>query len=304
MKLTRLLDLHQKHQARGIPESFGDGFLMEHNSVFRRVRDAALKHGYRFTNERNDAYETFPLLQLDSLLQQKRIPYSNNTAAFATLSAQATDALSWADLDGNLKKNFVFHEGAHAIARSIADNALGPIARGQSVEAQREFALRMLVEESCANTAELLGVSETADQAHRIFYEMNSYVCEFESRTNLKNALTEIGGPTVAKFMILAYLHANLLRESIDERSFKSITTIASKDDLNPAKLKTLRALGKIAFNLSERFRVQTTGFHLRLAGVTTPPEELFDFDYLDAIQRNQGYQALINGCVTVYTQP
>lgn len=59
---------------------------------------------------------------------------------------------------------------------------------------------------------------------------------------------------------------------------------------------KTLRSLGKIAFQLSERFREQTTGFHLRLAGIQTPMRELFAFDFMSQLKKKKDLEPFFDG--------
>jgi hypothetical protein len=290
VKLSRLLEQHLQFSKAGLSGCLGDGYLVSNNRIYRNVREAALNAGYKFTSEKNDAYETFPLLHLETLLTKKQIPYSKNAAAFESLSPVAREAMTWEDIEGNLKKNFVFHEACHGLARSLALKHMGPNEKGSSLQAHRAFALRMLLEESCANTCEFIGVIDATDQVHRIFYEIGSYVCEFESRTYLKNAFMEIGASTVTKFMVLSYLQANHLRTSIDEKSFKRMVELTGTKSLTAQQSKTLRALGKVAFNLSERFRIQTTAFHLRLNGIATKSTELFDFDFLAALEGQKGF--------------
>jgi hypothetical protein len=289
MKLSRLLEQHKKFKDQGLSESLGDGFLMAHNRMYRQVRNAALSFGYKFTTDRNEAYEAFPLLQLESLLKAKTLPYVNNVIPFESLTAVQLENITWEDLEGNIKRNFVFHEGCHAIARALAQKHFKAEISGHDLDAQRLRALRMLLEESCANTAELLGVVDATDTTHRIFYEMNSYVCEFEQRTNLKNALAEFGEEFFTAFMVLCYLHSNFLREHFEDKDIKSILDLISKNTFTDKQLKTLKALAKVVFNLSERFRYQTTGFHLRLAGVQIPMEDLFDYDFMISVRREPG---------------
>lgn len=272
MKINRLLELHESFQSLGLPHSLGDGYLMANNRIFRGIRERVLKAGYTLTSDRNEAYEAFPLLQLEEILKNKALPYSNNVIPFASLTPAQRAVISWDDVEGNLKRNFVFHEGSHAVFRSWRPLGTSDI----SLQV-----LWTLLEESFANTMELLGVIDAGDAAHRIFYEMNSYVCEFEHRANLNSAEREIGEGILIPFLVLCYLHANFLREKITDTDFKFMLRLVAAEKLPEASLKSLRALSKIVFNLSERFRFQTTDFHLRLAGVKTPYDLLHKMDFL-----------------------
>lgn len=295
MKLNRLMEQHQKFRDQGLKESFGDGYLMVHNRVYKNVRLAAVEAGYRFSHERNEAYETFPLLQLNQILQSKVLPYSHNVIAFESMTAKELDVLTWNDLEDNLKRNFVFHEATHAVVRSLTDKFLPSHKLDGSVEGQRMFALRMLLEESCANTCELMGVLDAGEGIHKAFYELNSYVCEFEYRTHLKNAVDEFGSKTVFHWMVLSYLHANFLRERIGDSEISAMRALVGLEKVDAGKIKNLRGISKVAFNLNERFRYQTTGFHLRLAGVNIPLEDLFDFDFLKELANIKGIDSFFN---------
>lgn len=274
MKISRLLELHIQYQSQGLPGSLGDGYLVTHNKVFRAVRQRALEAGYKFSDHRDEAYEAFPLLQLERILQSKTLPFANNVLPFENLTPAQRQLISWDDVDGNLKRNFVFHEGSHAVFRSLK-----PADISEDLATQVVW---MLLEESFANTMELLAVIEAGDAAHRIFFELNSYVCEFDHRHHLSKAMTELGEKVLIPFMVLSYLHANFLRERIEEKDFKQIFKLLSLEGLTEVQSKALRALAKVVFNLSERFRYQTTDFHLRLAGVKNPHELLYQTDFLN----------------------
>ena len=125
---------------------------------------------------------------------------------------------------------------------------------------------------------------------------------DFEHRTYLKTALKEIGEGVVIRFLVLFYLQANFLRDKIEDRDFQKMARIcAGGTSLDAKKTKTLRSLSKIAFLLSERFRQQTTGFHLRLAGIQVSSKELFDFDFLADIE-TPTYAELLKNWVAVFS--
>ncbi|HRO66003.1 MAG TPA: hypothetical protein PL182_00410 [Pseudobdellovibrionaceae bacterium] len=286
MNLVPLLQAHRLHAAAGLSRNLGDGYLITHNFVYRRVREEAIEAGYRFSADPDTAYYAFPLLQLGRLLQDKVLPYTDNVSVFDKLRPEQLSAISTDDLEGNLKRNFIFHEGAHAVARDLSLKVLGPLPSAKKSE--KEFLLRLLLEESCANTCEFLGVMSAEDKTHRAFYEINSYICHFEQRGFLKKAFQEMGPLTVIPFLVISYLHANFLRERIEDQDAKKVPLFLDKKDLTAENLKGLRSLGKTAFQLSERFRHQTTGLQLRLEGISTPLEKLTRFDFFEMLARNQ----------------
>lgn len=269
---------HHQFESRGLPLNFGDGYLVAQNRLYGHVRQLALKNGLRFSAEANTAYQAFPLSQLEAILSSKCIPYGDNVSVLAAMSANQLMALEWGDIEGNLRTNYLFHEACHGVTRFFL-----PVPKGEVVE--RVFA--MLLEESFSNACELLAVVDAEDAVHRIFYEMNSYITLFDHRSNLRRAVQELGGAAVMGFMVFAYLHANYLKAGMDEKNFqRSLGLVFEKDPPLAAK-KSLRALAKIAFQLSERFRVQTTSFHLRLMGIQTPLKDLLSFDFLFSLERS-----------------
>jgi hypothetical protein len=289
------MEHHRKFSSEGLDGALGDGYLLHNNRAYRAIRKAALAAGFKYSADRDEAYEAFPLLRLEAILKKKIIPYSRNASAFQELPESALELITSEDADGNLKKNFVLHEGCHAVVRLILNRTLPDLVSKSGIERSREVALRMILEESCANTAELIGCVDADDAVHKIFYELNSYVCEFESRTNLKKACDGFSREAVVRFLVLSYMQSNFLRTSIDDRQFNRMLKLSGLDASGPAQKKLLRALGKIAFNLSERFRTQTTAFHLRLNGISTPTDELFDFDFLALIESGEKYSNCIS---------
>lgn len=281
MKVAALLKAHQSFQDKGLLGNFGDGYLMEHNRVYRQIRNSASLGAYKFSLERDEAYEVFPLLQLERLLQEKTFPYSNNVRLFESMSSQQLSLLSWEDLVGNLKRNFVFHEASHGVIRELILSHFGKAPQKKTLDAQREFVLRVLLEESFANTAELLGLIDAGDTTHRAFYELNSYNTLFEHRTNLKKAIDELGAELLIPFLMLTYLQTNFLRKTLNEVDLKKMLTLINKDQVSPQQIKILRSMSKLAFELSEIFRYQTTAFHLKMNGIETELEDVLDFDFL-----------------------
>ena len=278
MKIAALLKNHQNFQQKGLAGNFGDGYLMEHNRVYRQIRKAALAGGYKFSSDPNGAYEVFPLLQLERLLKAKIFPYSNNVRVFEEMPPSQLEVLVWDDLVGNLKRNFVFHEGCHGVIRDLVSEHFG--------KDPQPSVWQMLLEESFANTAELLGIMDVDNATHRAFYELNSYNTLFEHRTGLKKAMDELGSNVLIPFLLLSYLHVNFLRDSLDEGDLKKILSLIEADKPTANQLKILKFLAKLTFELSEIFRYQTTAFHLKINGITSPLEEALDFDFLEELKK------------------
>ncbi len=214
-------------------------------------------------------------------MASRSIPYVDNVEVLRSIEKKIPGLVEYYEVRENLKKNFVFHESCHAVARGRLtgdDRALKK--------------MNLLLEESYANTCELFGALEAEDSAHRIFYEANSFTALFEMRGNLKKLCNDVGAPLVFQFVMLGYLHSNFLFNSFSEKEFEKVSIYLAKINntaISPLHLKALRVLLKVCFTLDLNFRTTTTGLHLKLSGV--PDSSLVgDFSYFDTICNNGFY--------------
>lgn len=302
MKLTQLLQLHEQFSDQSLlRQNFGDGYLAKHNLIFRNIRRHVLAEKYTFSSERNDLYHALPLSQLDWVLTEKKIPYINNVDVLKQIDSRLPGKIQWEEVSDNFKRNYLFHESCHGVAQSLRFSSEG-LKQSQKI-------LQKMMEESFANTCELLAVVDAEDRAHRIFFEMNSYVVMFNFKTDLKNAIAKMGHQTIAKFMMMCYLQANFLREDLPEKDFNRFLQIAARNStdqsvrtFDSAEKKTLRALSKISFQLNPQFRMVTTGFYLRLAGFANSMEEMLDFDFISDLESDPRFQKFFEDLASVMT--
>ena len=88
MLLSELLELQEKcHGQHRLFESVGDGYLYLHNPFFRRIREAAIARGFRYSLDDAHAYFGFPLIHLDSILESRIIPYRPSFIALRHLGS-------------------------------------------------------------------------------------------------------------------------------------------------------------------------------------------------------------------------
>lgn len=289
MKLSKLLSLHlAEKDSVALNLNFGDPYLIRHNSIFRNIRNEALRLGFVFSSEPNDDYQALPLSQLPTILDSKTLPYLNNIGVLKNLELIAPDRADWRDISDGYRKNFVFHESCHAVAHGLSQ-----------LQDEQKF-LHMLIEESFANTCELLAVIDVNDGLHRIFYEWNSYTALFEERTNLKNAAAEIGFENLFRFLFFGYLHSNFLNGSMEENHFNRVLKIASIEVLSTKQLKMIKALLKICFTLDARFREVTTGFYIKMNGLTANLARLPAENYLNYFEKNSRYIDFLNQLILI----
>ncbi|MBC7741198.1 MAG: hypothetical protein H7061_03315 [Bdellovibrionaceae bacterium] len=287
MKLKRLLQHHEAHRGSHVlVDNLGDGLLCQENKIYGRIRLAALKAGYQFSAENNNFYEALPLSQLETILTKKIIPYTDNVTVLKQIEKTHPNVSDWQDIGMHLKRNYVFHESCHAVARSVA-----PV---QMTQSEQLRVLQMLLEESFANTCELLAVCDAGETAHQIFYEINSYSFLFEERAHLSSLLKNMNPKLVTLVLLLTYLFSNYLFDEIDDSTLKRVIKIAqSKSDatLSVAQLKSLRQTVKLCFTLDESFKLVTTSFYLRLNGIKTDTRRHLDFDFLKYFESEKNLQ-------------
>lgn len=280
MKLSQLLEIHQQERAPGsLVDHFGDSYLLNHNSIYREIRRRILELNYAFSSERDDLYNSLPLAQLDRILDQRKIPYSNNVAAIE-LVCQQWPQVSWQDIQAQFKKNYLFHESCHAVARSMAP----------TVGNEEERLVVRLLEEAFANTCELLALLDVQDKPHRCFYEMTSYILMYEAKSELQRLSQDIGGTHLFRWMMLSYLLSNALYEKISETDFDKmlqLTFQSHSSDVSVPQKKALRSIAKIAFNLNPDFLEVTSSFYLKVVGFKDPTATLRTMDVLSHLEKN-----------------
>jgi len=300
MKIKNILTQHSSVTFEGaLMKNLGDSYLLKHNEIFRKVRKAALAYGFQFTSSPSLEYTSLPLSQLETLLAEKRIPYQNNVDVLEQIERKVSNQIEWDHVVDGLKKNHIFHESCHAIARTCSRQISGI----EKAREEQQFKITLMVlEESFANTCEFLAVCDVHDALHRIFFELNSYICIFEVKTLLKNAITELGFEGFFKFILLSYVHANFLNEKIQDDHFRRVVLLAFGKQLDAAQSKTLRSLGKNAFLLNPRFRYVTTGFYLRMNDIPQSVELALSFDQLEVIENSLLLKELLQNLTNILT--
>lgn len=288
MKISQLLRSHDDpNEELALPRNFGDAYLCRHNRIFRAVRASALNAGYAFSAEPGAAYLALPLSQLAAVLAEKRIPYTDNVGVLKQIETRLPGQVQWAQVCAGFKKNFVFHESCHAVARAIAEK----IWLGGKDGVSADQLPRLLLEEAFANTCEFLGIMDAEDKAHEIFYEWNSYTALSESRPHLQRAAAEAGRERLARVILVGYLHANYLFDELDDGQFTRVLRWAGFREMPPPPLrKNLRALARTCFTLDDEFRNVTTGLYLRLNGVDSAGQ-LKKFDYFSRLESDPHYR-------------
>lgn len=307
MKIARLLEQDRKLLTPGSSEtddhlsftslsrgtlllSLGDSYLFHHNTIFRNIRNQVLAANVKFvldsTPEISRFFSVLPLSLLDELIAQKTIPYTDNVSVLLELERKIPETVVLDDLIDNLKKNHVFHESCHLVARSLLIPGLLSEPKGQEFR-QRVFL--SLFEESFANSCELMGIVDVHDNYHRSFYELQSYIFMMQDRARFLDVLKTTDAIAVFKFVHLCYLHANFLIEEISDVDMSRFLQLAFEGVASQVptgnRLKLWRGFFRSACDLNPRFREVTTRFYFKLQGFKQEFHTLLDFDFLNHLE-------------------
>lgn len=287
MKINKLLELHFSENL-GLEKSFGDSFLLKKNRIYKNIRKASLSAGYSFTTENTEDYLALSLSQLESILTTKKIPYFDNVSALIKLEKLHPQVGSWDDIYENLRRNFHFHESCHAVARNLQLT--------QFKDLKDDILLR-LIEESFANTCEMLAVADTEKTADRIFFEINSYTALFEIKDLLLQLRRDLGFEKLFNVVMLGYLHSNHLHNSLKDTVLKEILIVTEVFEIvgnNPTLHKKLKELLKYCFYLDENFRQVATGFYIKLSTKNQTATNLKEKNFFAQISKDTGYLKFI----------
>ena len=311
VKLSELILIHdQNKSSRSLIKNLGDGYLYNQNLIFRNIRNAALSSGYRFSHERFYDYDALALTQLNSIHKKKIIPYLNNVTPLKKIEAKVRNYFSLSHTPP-LRANYLFHESAHAVAHQLLKIKLKSSVSNNQLEQERQLAIQILFEEAFANSCESLSNVYSSTEIHDEFLFKNSYIMESKkTRITLAKSIHSFGHEMVLKILFFSFLYANLLKTKSGLNDLDRVIKICmgtknkdSKESTHKEK-KLLAQLFKTGFDLDTEFTTFTNRFCLRLSGIETNLEELFDYDFLQFFEKNEKYTFCLNQLALTATAP
>jgi hypothetical protein len=300
-----LIELQRRcHGQHRLAESVGDGFLYLKNPFFRRVRDAALAAGFRFTLADEGAYYGFPLIHLDTILSRRRIPYRPSFSALEHLEERRPGFFTLADLQQNRPApNYLLHESAHAVAfRELFGR---PRDVGAALS-QPSALVKLMLAESFAMTAEYFAACAVRGQPHTWFFSISSY----RRRTQKKKAVGELlerhGFPFVARAVLLAFLYHNFLVDRLDRRQLAALVDAADARiarRLSPLALRQLGATLSGLMVMSPEFRYDTSRLFLTMFGRSRNIRRELSADPMTLLTADPAAHAAVSRLVSVLGQ-
>lgn len=309
MTLKKMMAQHEKHAPRNtLKKSFGDGYLLAHNHVYRNIRNAALGAGYKFSTKEFSEYQINKLMWLPKLHQKKIIPYCDNVSSFKKMLALKLGSMDWVDVAGPLK-NYILHESSHAVAADITKKNIPPSEYSSKSRIHREqkLVLTLLLEEAFANTCELMARLETRSDVDSFFMDYNNYIFSSFSAEETKT-LSTVNSSILFGITFLSYLHSNFLFQVLSDDQFQRSLDLTSKlFNINtthlPANERSIvNKLFQVGLDLDVGFRLGTNRFYFKLAGLKTEMIELLDFNFMEVLEKSPTYQTSIRSMGHILT--
>jgi len=293
------LALLLKQDAGGGPEALadvlGDGFLCRKNSIYRRVRHAVKREGYRLDGGPSALwhdYRVFPLLCLPEILASRTIPYIANREMVERLAARCPRTLlSLPFLVGSLTRNHVLHESCHAAAHGVLERH-GALLAVFDDGPGHGGVWRSAIEEGFATATERLAWLEADTIAHRVFLALNSYLeDDGKGLAPLRAAAETVAGEALFVLLFLSFTAANF---GVRDRG-PAFARVAELTGM--AGRPELASIGEM---LSEEFREMTASAYYGLSGAAEAYAALSERPF--AARNGQG-EALLQIGRTLYTE-
>lgn len=303
LKLESLLKLHGQQQLVKDPKvlqrSLGDAYLYTQNPVFKNIRDQFLKIGGTFTTEDFCHYQVFPYASLPQILKLKKVPYANNVSVLEEIESLHPKRFTCAELI-KVKPNYTLHESSHCVADFYLEKiSAGTFLSDLKISAESKNAFRWIMAESFANAVESFANAFCKTSAHRLFFELNSYVTHSKKVNSSLQQCLELIGPTHTFSVIyVSYLYANCLLPMPSHKQYQQLLEILIPDTQLKAKAIESAAVRKIfahGFELSLDFRMQTTGFFCAYMGINTPLEKLLLIDVAEVLRKTKCVQDFLS---------
>jgi len=289
------------HGPHRLAQSVGDGFLYLNNPFFRRVRDASLAAGFRFTLADAGAYYGFPLVHLDTILSHRQIPYRPSFTALEHLEERRPGFFTLADLQKNRPTpNYLLHESAHAVAFQALFGRPRDVGAALS---EPGSLVKLMLGESFAMTAEYFAACAVRGQPHAWFFSISSY----RHRTQKKKAVGELlerhGFAFVGRAVLLAFLYNNFLVDRLDRRQLAALADAADPRIARRLSPSALRQLGSSLSGLmvmSPEFRYDTSRLFLSMFGRSRNIRRELSADPLSLLGADSQAQAAVGKLVAL----
>lgn len=258
------------------------------NPFFRRVRDAALARGFRYSADDQQAYFGFPLIHLDTILATRTVPYRRNYPALLHLERSRPGFFTLADLKLNRPTpNYLLHESAHGVA---FHELFGRPRSVPEVLAAPEGLLGSLLGEAFAMATEYFAACAVQGKLHAWFFSINSYRHRTQGKKAIGELIEELGFRAVAELVVLAFLCNNFLIDGMNTRLLARCLELApsAPDTLPPHTSEKLRRALASLMVMSPEFRLDTARIFFAMFGRPRAIRRVLARDPLKLLETDQ----------------
>jgi hypothetical protein len=286
MFFSDILDVHNCHAPnRSLSDVLGDGFLMQSNAVYRRVRSLSVEIGCVYV-EASPRYLLLPFHDLPRIVETKEIPYVPSARLMKEIELSRPNTFMTEEMP--MPESHHLHESAHVIAEHFF--------REVPLKGVQEQILKIILGESFANTVDALACMPATDEMHRFFIRQNGYM---HPQQKIMRAMTRLTRNMGFRFTFMltffTYVHANFLVGAMSEKSIRRLANqYAPQAKLSDKDLKDSQVVCGIGEKLDLRFRLATTGNYLKLRGFHGEVQHLLNFSFYKVFAGNKGFQKTI----------
>lgn len=286
MQFSEVLEVHGSFtQPNALEAVLGDAFLLETNSVYRKVREFSLKIGCQYV-EAYPRYLLLPFHELPKILETRRVPYVPHAQLMAEVESQSPGLFSTEEVP--MPESYHLHEAAHV----IAEHVIGQV----PTKGDQEKILKFILCESFANTVDALVCVEAKDDVHRFFLKLNCYMHPQKKAMQAQETLIEtVGFKFTFLLTYMTYVQANFLAAPLKKKYIEHLLKIAAPGTKSTPKiLKDIQTVCALGEKLDPLFRVTTTGNYLKQQGFGDDIQATLDFDFQEVYESNEGFKRAV----------
>lgn len=275
MNVRDLLAVDESSSPLAIREVLGDGFLVEHNSVYRSVRSSATEFGFRYLTEAGTElwsdYQLMSLACLEQLMTTKLIPCYPTKRILNKLNEKhfLDDPLPFQFLLMTLAANNHFHESSHAVGyRALSECSDLVNALSQSDNEARVWG--SIITEAVANTVEYVAWMISGSSVERVFLRLNapSSYEDADLRTFAQYVIATFGLFFLFEHVLYSFLLGRLYADVTDPRRQSDLNSIFEDEKYSDTSGKVAAILLRTAKGLRADFREVVAPSYFALIGI------------------------------------
>lgn len=291
MKISEVLAMNLAHQSAKTHiathrEILGDGFLLNANPIYRRIKLSALKIGAIYT-EAWPRYLLMPFHELKHIVETKTIPFIPSAKLLQEIEDRRPETFDLEDL--NIPESYHLHEAAHVITEYAFE--------GVQFKKDEEKILKSILCESFANSCDAMACAFASTPNHQFFIQQNSYMHPQKKNMDAILRLIEGMGLKFAfQLVLFQYVQSNFLKEPLSTERIQSLAISAAPEArLTERNLKDCAAIGRMGEKLDPLFRMKTTEVFFKSEGFSGDVLETLNFSAMDVFLSRPEFKLAID---------